>query len=101
VADSPIACSLTLEALRARREGLLAALVRRARGHESTSDGLRLRFAADSETLTEIARAVDAERQCCRFLRLVITVEPDGGTMILDLIGPAGTREFLAALLDL
>jgi hypothetical protein len=49
----------------------------------------------------EIARAVEAERKCCRFLRFGITVEPDGGPMLLDLNGPPGTRDFLAALLDL
>ena len=48
-----------------------------------------------------IARAVDAERQGCRFLRFRITVEPDGGPIVLELTGPPGTREFISALLDL
>ena len=48
-----------------------------------------------------IARTVDMERQCCRFLRFTVTVEPNDGPIALDLTGPAGTREFLAAMLDL
>ena len=44
--------------------------------------------------------AVEAQRQCCRFLRFEITVEPDGGPISLELSGPPGTREFIAALLD-
>jgi hypothetical protein len=28
--------------------------------------------------LSLVARAIDAERHCCRFRRSVITVEPDG-----------------------
>jgi hypothetical protein len=48
-----------------------------------------------------IARVVEAERHCCRFLRFIITVEPDQGQFALDLTGPQGTREFVAALLDM
>jgi hypothetical protein len=47
-----------------------------------------------------IARTIDAERQCCRFLHFGVTVEPDGGPITLELSGPSGTREFLSALLD-
>jgi hypothetical protein len=44
---------------------------------------------------------MEAERHCCRFLRFTLTVEPDEGQFILELTGPQGTREFVAALLDL
>ena len=98
--DLPIACTLSPDALQARRAELLSDLLRRAEGREELSDGLRLRFAATDETLITIARAVDAERLCCRFLRFGITVEPDGGPIFLDLSGPPGTREFMGALLE-
>ena len=101
MADVPIACTLSPDAIEARRQDLLADLLRRAQGHEFTADGLRLVFSADAETLTTITRAVDAERRCCRFLRFVITVAPDDGPVALELSGPPGTREFIAALLDL
>ena len=98
--ELPIACTLTPEALRTRREGLLMDLVRRAERREDLSDGLRLRFAPSSETITLIARAIEAERHCCRFLRFGVTVEPDGGPVFLELTGPAGTREFVSALIE-
>jgi hypothetical protein len=60
-----------------------------------------VRFAAESNVLSEIARMVANERQCCRFLRFVVTVEPDDGPITVDLTGPPGTREFLAAMFDL
>jgi hypothetical protein len=100
MSDLPIACTLTPDALRVRREGLLADLVRRAESRDLTAEGLRLRFAARGDTLSAIARAVEAERHCCRFLRFGVTVEPDGGAMFLELSGPPGTREFLTALLE-
>jgi len=79
---------------------MLSELVRRADEHEDLPEGHRLRFAGGEEVLLIIARAVEAERQCCRFLRFEITVEPDGGPISLELSGPPGTREFIAALLD-
>ena len=65
---------------------------------EETATGMRLRLPADA--LSAILQAVDAERQCCRFLRFDITVEPDGGPIRLELVGPPGTREFLSALFE-
>ena len=100
MAELPIACTLTPEALRTRREGLLMDLVRRAERQEDLDDGLRLEFAPSAETIALIARAVEAERHCCRFLRFGMTVEPDGGPMVLDLTGPAGTPAFLSALFE-
>jgi hypothetical protein len=97
----PIVCTLTPDALRARREGLLAALLSQSTGHELLPEGLRLRFAPSTETLASIARAVEAERHCCRFLRFMITVEQNEGPLTLDLTGPQGTRDFVAALLEM
>lgn len=98
--DLPVACTLSPAALKARRSGLLADLVRRAENREQLPDGWRLRFAAVEDIVPTIARTVDAERHCCRFLRFTILVQPDSGPICLDMQGPAGTREFLAAMLD-
>ena len=73
----PVACTLSPETLAARRAGLLPAFALEAETREQAPDGLRLRFVADY--LQRIAAVVDAERQCCRFLRFDLTVEPDGG----------------------
>ena len=96
--ELPVVCTLGPAALKARREGLLADLVRRADAHEELPDGHRLRFAASGDTLGLIVRAIDAERRCCRFLRFRVTVEPDEGPILLELTGPEGTRDFLSAL---
>jgi hypothetical protein len=96
----PIACSLTPDALRARRAGLLSDVLRRAECREELPEGLRLRFVPTSDTLAAVTRAVEAERHCCRFLRFAIIVEPDGGPVFLELTGPPGTLEFISALLD-
>lgn len=100
MAQLPVVCTLSPAAVAARRQGLLTDLLRRADDHEELPEGHRLRFTADADTLASIARAIDAERHCCRFLRFHIIVEPDEGPILLELIGPPGTREFLSALLE-
>ena len=97
--DLPVACTLTPDGLRARRSSLLADLLDRAESQELAGEGVRLRFAAAPGTLPAILEVVDAERRCCRFLRFTLTVEPDEGPIVLELTGPAGTRDFLDALL--
>jgi hypothetical protein len=81
------------------RAELLPALVRQAELVDGLSEGFRLRFAPDEETLNAIARTIAAERLCCRFLRFEMIVEPDGGPLFLSVRGPEGAREFLAALI--
>ena len=98
--ELPVACTLTPDALRTRREGLLMDLARRAEGRQDLSEGVRFKFAPASETIALIAQVVEAERHCCRFLRFGITVEPDGGPLFLELTGPPGTRDFMGALLE-
>ncbi len=88
------------EAPQARREGLLRGVLKRAYDREELPDGLRLRLEPTANTLSMIARVVEAERRCCRFLRFGITVQPGGGPIVLELTGPRGTREFVAALLE-
>ena len=99
VTDLPVACSLDPATLQTRREGLLNRLVRQAEHREEQTDGYRLRFAS-SVVVTLIARVMNAERLCCRFLRFRLTVEPNEGPVHLELTGPPGTRKFLAALFD-
>ena len=93
--DLPVACTLGPAALKARREGFLDGLLRRANRHDPLPDGHRFHFAASDEIMEHITRVINAERVCCRFLRFQVTVEPDEGPMVLELTGPEGTRDFL------
>jgi hypothetical protein len=54
----------------------------------------------EPESLAIVATFIDLERRCCAFLRFRLTVEPGGGPIWLELTGPPGTRELLAAELD-
>jgi hypothetical protein len=99
MADLPIACTLNADDRRQRRADLLAGLMARAVAADPVDGGMRFRFDASSEVLSELVRVIDAERHCCRFLRFELTVTPDLGPMSLEVSGPPGTAPFLSALL--
>ena len=96
----PIVCSLTPEVLKAGRAGLLPGLRERATQAEPTREGYQLTFTTSSDTLQAITRTIDAERQCCRWLRVDLSVMPEVGLTLLTLRGPPGARDFLVALFD-
>jgi hypothetical protein len=98
--DQVVVCSLSPSARQARRENLLKELLGRAQERHELPNGYRLSFLPRADVLASIASMIEAERQCCRFLRFTLTVEPDAGPIVLDVTGPAGTREFLAAMAD-
>jgi len=100
VADLPIVCTLQPGELNARAMALLPGIAKRARARVAIDGGYRLDFDASSELLRAIVEMIDAERQCCRFLRFRLTVEPDGGSILLDVTGPTGTNEFLGDLFE-
>lgn len=60
----------------------------------------RVEFDPNGHTLLLIVRMIEAERQCCRSLRVDLIVPPDGRRMSLRVTGPSGTRQFLDALFE-
>ena len=94
----PVACELTPAEMTARRDTLLPGLLAQAAERVPLPNGFRWRFAASGEFLAAAAETMNTERQCCRFLRFVLIIEPDGGPIWLEITGPEGTAEFLEAL---
>lgn len=95
----PIACTLGPAAFRAQRADTIAGLLERAASRETLPDGLRIRFEARSETLADVARTIELERQCCRFLTFQVTVLAADAGIVVDVTGPPGTGEFLASMI--
>jgi hypothetical protein len=97
---SPVVCTLQPGELNARAAQLLPGVTALATNRVAIEGGYRFEFVTSSEVLGAIATAIDAERQCCRFLRFQLTVEPDDGPLRLDVTGPNGTTAFLSGLLQ-
>jgi hypothetical protein len=94
----PIACELPAGERIARQESLLAGLLPLAATLEASADGYRLTFPTSAGRVEQIATAIAAERNCCRFLRFALDFEPDQGPIRLEVTGPEGTRDFLTGL---
>lgn len=94
--DLPIACSLSKADL-AERRVVLAALQVHCVEVRPLADtrGLALRFTPAAGILATLARVIDLERQCCRFLDIDLAVAAADGPITLTLAGPAGTTDFL------
>jgi hypothetical protein len=96
--DLPIACDLSATERERLRDDLLTGLLGEATAVHALPDGVELRFPPGASRVARVARVVDAERACCRFLSFVIEVAAAEGPVTLRVTGPAGTREFLGAL---
>lgn len=95
MADLPIACALDSAALAKRCEELSKSVLAEASSVEELLNGVRWRFSSSPALFSRLAPLLDAERQCCRFLTVAIQAEPDLGDVVVNVTGPAGTREFL------
>lgn len=95
---APLACSLTPEDVRNRRDALLPGLIHRADKVTDLDNGLRLEFKSKPGLLADIARIMEQERECCTFLRFDLIAEPEDGPVTFDVTGPPGTRDVLRSL---
>lgn len=98
--ELPIVCTLQPGELNARANELLPGLIAAARERHTIEHGFRFEFQPDSKLLASIVRMIDAERQCCQFLRFRLTIEPAAGPVVLEITGPPGSQEFLGALIE-
>jgi hypothetical protein len=91
-------CKLSPGELAARRQQLIPGLFARADKVEEISGGLRFHFAGKPGLLSDLARIMEQERDCCSFLRMAITMEASEGPVTFDVTGPEGTARMLRAL---
>jgi hypothetical protein len=97
--NQPIACSLTTVELRDREATLLAQFRSAVIETEELQEGYAFRLPGDGEWIGLIAELIVAERECCPFLAFEMAALPNMGPVIVRVIGPAGTKEFLRTVL--
>jgi hypothetical protein len=91
----PMACTLTPDQLRERRDSLLRKAGSALLETVERPDGYAFRF--PPEMFDELARVVGLERRCCAFLRFSLTAEPGNGPVWMEITGPAESKAFLAS----
>ena len=93
--NTPIACSLTPEALRTREATLLAQFRSAVVEIEELQEGYAFRLNGDGKLIGLVAELIVAERECCPFLTFEVVAQPNRGPVILRVTGPTGTKEFV------
>jgi hypothetical protein len=93
----PIACDLTAlaPAERRRHDALRHELKGLRREVRELEHGYA--FAYPAERLLEVAEFVTLERRCCPFFDFTLEVSSETDTIVLQLTGAPGVKEFLAS----
>ena len=94
--SQPIACKLTASQAAQRAEQTAAIAERALRRREPIGGGQRLQFEAGGELEAELRRLIDAEAECCPFLRM--SLRRAGDDLELDITGPAEVQPIIEAL---
>ncbi len=91
----PIACELSEEGQRSRRDEISHKLFSGCKDVRELEDGYEFVFPGAQEWIEGLARFVAEERECCRFFAFELLFEPDLGPVSLRMRGPVGTKEVL------
>ena len=97
---APVACTLSVEALRERGAWLTANGLGEAREIRELPDGYALRFDADADLTSRLLAVIMAERDCCPFFTFELAFAPDHGPVWLRLRGPEGAKVVIEAMLQ-
>ncbi|MGB7070379.1 MAG: hypothetical protein WBD22_12875 [Pyrinomonadaceae bacterium] len=93
----PIICTLNDDEFRRRERDVLAAIKASVLTAEETANGYIFSFSFDDATFAALNEFIVLERRCCPFLDFKMTVPRGEGGLFLELSGPDGAKEFIAA----
>ena len=90
-----LACKLTTEEFRARKDTIIASLRSRTTATEEIANGFSFAMAATDEAIEEVSHFVRTERQCCGFFSFRVSVPSGSPDLHLEVTGPPGAKEFI------
>jgi len=92
--DLPIVCTLTTDQLQERRINVLEPIRNAAIKTEELPMGYAYTFQPQPDLLVRLAKLVDLERGCCRFLTFAIIANEE--TIRLEITGPPVAKMVIA-----
>lgn len=95
--EIPIICTLNDEEFRKREQTVLNAVKKSVLETEETTGGYSFRFPSNDASFAALNEFIVLERRCCPFLDFKLTVPRGDGDLFLELSGPDGAKEFIAA----
>lgn len=100
-ADNQLVCKLTSQALRERKETVIASLKKQVLEKKELPNGYAFKFAGTDEIINELAEFVKSERSCCNFFTFDLSFSGDRKEAWLNLTGPEGAKEMISSELGL
>lgn len=95
--EIPIICALNDKEFRKREREVLDAIKASVLATEETEEGCSFRFSSSNASLAALNEFIALERRCCPFLDFRMTVPRGDADILLELSGPGGAKEFIAA----
>ena len=96
-----VACKLTSLELQKYKTEVIALLKDNILKREELINGYHYTFAGSDTILDQLMIFIKSERQCCKFLTFNLTIENDLSSIILNITGPDGTKEFINTEMEL
>jgi len=95
--ESPFACDMTVIAPHQRDQhiAVIKTLFATVTSVEELPNGYKFELPNQTETLKLSTEFISLERFCCPFFGFAIEVEPEGGKLLLSLIGREGVKPFI------
>ena len=96
-----IACSLTDEAFKRRKEKIASSIVSKIIDTEELEKGYQYSFPYSPEVLIELTEFINVERECCPFINFHLILHSNSNNLVLLLTGDEGTKDFIKYELEL
>jgi hypothetical protein len=97
--ESPFACNMLAIKSDQRQQHIATAdqLFRAVKSIRELPNGYAFQLLNESDTLRLVTEFISLERLCCPFFGFTIEIEPEGGSMWLQLTGREGVKPFIRA----
>jgi hypothetical protein len=97
--ESPFACNMhAIEpAMRPKHLETAGALFRAVKSIRELPNGYAFQLPNESDLLLKVAEFISLERLCCPFFGFTLEIEPEGGSLWLQLTGREGVKPFIRA----
>lgn len=100
-ASKALACKLTSPELRLRKETVIKSLKSQVITKTELKNGYQYKFEVTDKMIDELAEFIKTERACCDFFTFNLSFSGDKKHAILQITGPAGTKEFIKSELEM
>ncbi len=96
-----IACKLGRLELQNYKTEVIALLKDNILKREELSNGYHYTFLGSNTILDQVITFIKEEKQCCNFLCFNLSIEDDQSSIVLNITGPNGTKEFINMEIEL